>query len=94
VRVFKTSEAKDKTVSLPFEETINGLKNYYYYQVIEGNIMIAIDVYGTKINPAQKSLFKTVIFNETSITDLEKTGKNKVDLMNLPYNDVINLNIK
>lgn len=87
VRVFK---ADDNTpVSLPFEETVGSQKLYWYYQVTEGNIMIAVDVYGDRSNPAQSALFKQVVLDKQAIASFEAKGTSKVELMNLSYDKLI-----
>ncbi|MFL5772648.1 MAG: hypothetical protein ACJ75F_05795 [Flavisolibacter sp.] len=82
VRVFKSS-ANGKQQSLPFEETVNGQKYYWYYQVTEGTVMIAVDAYGSKNNPADASLFKTVVLNKDAVTSLVAKGNSRAGLMDM-----------
>jgi hypothetical protein len=83
VRVFKFSDS-GAPQSLPFEETVNGQKNYWYYQVTEGNIMISVDVYGSKNNPATSSLFKSVVLSKDAVANFETQGKTRAKLMAMP----------
>lgn len=84
IKVFKTSDTGTLTArALPFEETVNGNKYYWYYQVTEGNIMIMIDAYGSKTNPAEKSLFKYMVLDKNTLTNLEAKGISKADLMTM-----------
>ncbi len=86
VRVFKLNGTDQSTlVSLPIEETSGANKNYWYYTVTDGQIMISVDVYGSTENPAAKSLFKYVVLNSEAVAEVEKKGTSKVDLMELPY---------
>jgi hypothetical protein len=84
VRVFKSSNAVNAQ-TLPFEETVNGNKYYWYYQVSEGNIMIAVDVYGTKENPAIASAFKSVVLTREAVADLEAKGNTRTTVMTMPF---------
>lgn len=83
VRVFKSSTSSNAQ-SLPFEETVNGTKLYWYYQVSEGNIMIAVDVYGSKENPASGNAFKSIVLNKEAVTNLAAKGNTKSRLMTMP----------
>jgi hypothetical protein len=86
VRVFKINDSgTSESTTLPFEETIGSAKYYWYYQITEGNIMISVDVYGSKINPAEKSLFKYVILSNDVVDGFEKKGTSKSDLMSMSY---------
>ena len=87
VRVFKSS-ANGKQQSLPFEETVNGQKYYWYYQVTEGTVMIAVDAYGSKTNPADASLFKTVVLNKDAVTSLEAKGNSRARLMDMSVESI------
>ena len=40
IRIVKANGTGNSVQSLPFEETVNGTKYYWYYQVTEGNVMI------------------------------------------------------
>jgi hypothetical protein len=82
IRVFKSSNSSTSH-SLPFEETIDGQKNYWYYQVTEGNVMISVDVYG-KNNPTTGSAFKSVVLNKEAVTKLEAKGNTRSKLMTTP----------
>jgi hypothetical protein len=90
IRVFKINDSgkSSESVALPFEETIGSQKNYWYYQVTEGNIMISVDVYGSKTNPAAKSLFKYVILSNDVVDGFEKKGTSKSDLMGMSYDGI------
>ncbi|HEX2606962.1 MAG TPA: hypothetical protein VHK91_06265 [Flavisolibacter sp.] len=88
VRIFKTSDDGKTTQSLPFEETVNGQKNYWYYQVTAGNIMVAVDVYGTATNPAAISSFKSVVLSKEAVATQETKGNSKEILMNLPVSAI------
>jgi hypothetical protein len=83
VRVFKSS-ASSNAQSLPFEETVNGSKHYWYYQVSEGNIMIAVDVYGSKENPAMPDAFKSVVLTPQAVASLEVKGNTRGAVMTMP----------
>lgn len=83
IRVFKSSNSSTSQ-SLPFEETIDSQKNYWYYQVTEGNVMISVDVYGSKSNPTSGSAFKSVVLNKEAVTKLEAKGNTKSKLMTVP----------
>ena len=84
IRVFKADE-KGNTISLPFEETKGSQKLYWYYQVTEGNIMVAVDVYGGKADPTTSAQFKNVVFSQEAIGSFESKGINKADLMMKSY---------
>lgn len=88
VRVFKAG-SDNTPVSLPFEETMGSQKLYWYYQVTEGNIMIAVDVYGDRSNPAQSSLFKQVVLDKQAVASFEAKDISKVELMNLSYDKLV-----
>jgi len=90
IRVFKinNSGTSSESIALPFEETNGAQKNYWYYQVTEGNIMISVDVYGSKTNPAEKSLFKYVILSNEVVDGFEKKGTSKSDLMSMSYQGI------
>ena len=90
VRVFKINDSgkSSETTALPFEETKGSEKYYWYYQVTEGNIMISVDVYGSKTNPAEKSLFKYVILSNEVVDGFEKKGTSKSDLMSMSYQGI------
>lgn len=82
VRIFSTAGSGNE--SLPFETSVNGQKQYWYYQVTEGNIMISVDVYGSSSNPGETSKFKSVILDKTAVAELKSNGKTEADLMNMP----------
>lgn len=84
VRVFKAT-ASGTPQSLPFEETVNGHKYYWYYQVTEGNLMISVDVYGSQQNPAEGSLFQSVVLSKTALAGFEAKGSSRSKLMNMPF---------
>lgn len=90
IRVFKVANSggTSSSVALPFEETNGSQKSYWYYQVTEGNIMIAVDVYGGKANPAQTSLFKHVVLSSDAVSEFESKGTSKADLMELSLDKV------
>jgi hypothetical protein len=83
VRVFKSSNSSTSQ-SLPFEETVNNHKYYWYYQVTEGNVMISVDVYGSQQNPATTSAFKSVVLTKDAVTNLEAKGNSRTALMTMP----------
>lgn len=80
VKIFKSSSSNPQ--SLPFEENANGRKYYWYYQVTEGNVMISVDVYGSKENPG--GIFKSVVLNKEAVADFEARGYSKTELMKMP----------
>lgn len=82
VRVFKSSDAV-ASQSLPFEETVNGHKYYWYYQVTEGNVMVSVDVYGSTENPGVASLFKSVVLTKDAVANFETHGDNRTKLMQM-----------
>jgi hypothetical protein len=88
IRVVKTNGAGNSVQSLPFEENINGVRHYWYYQVTEGNVMIAVDVYGSKNNPAEKSLFKSVVLTKDAVAEQETKGNTKAQLMSMPVETI------
>ena len=90
IRVFKIDNSGKSTesVALPFEETKGSQKFYWYYQVTEGNIMISVDIYGSKENPADKSLFKYVVLSNEVVDGFEKKGTSKSDLMRMSYDGI------
>ncbi len=88
VRVFKAG-ANGESVSLPFEETKGSQKLYWYYQVTEGNIMIAVDVYGSKSNPATSSQFKHIVMNQEAVSTFESNGTSRSDLMELSADELV-----
>lgn len=88
VRVFKSGNS-NAPISLPFEETVGSQKLYWYYQVTEGNVMIAVDVYGDRSNPAQSQLFKHLVLDKQAIASFEAKGTSKVELMNLSYDKLM-----
>ena len=81
VRVYASTPDGEK--SLPFETMVNGQKQYWYYQVTEGNVMIAIDVYGSTLNPGNGLVFKTVILEKKAVEDFRAKGTSADDLMTL-----------
>jgi hypothetical protein len=87
IRVFKADE-QGNTISLPFEETKGSQRLYWYYQVNEGNIMVAVDVYGDKTNPTTSAKFKNVVFSKEAISEFETKGLNKADLLIKSYKDL------
>lgn len=87
IRILKTSNS-GTVQSLPFEETVNGNKHYWYYQVTEGNVMIAVDVYGSTSNPAQGSLFKSVVLTKEAVSGHEAKGNTKARLMSMPVEEI------
>jgi hypothetical protein len=90
IRVFKTPSGDHSSpIALPFEETVNGQKQYWYYQVTEGNVMIAVDVYGSKaITPADQSQFQLVVVNKDAISSFEGKGTSRANLMDLSYDKI------
>ena len=80
VRIFKSSGSNAQ--SLPFEENVNGRKYYWYYQVTEGNVLISVDVYGSKENPG--GIFKSVVLNKEAVSGFEAKGYSKTELMKMP----------
>lgn len=90
IRVFKINSSGNSTesIALPFEETNGAQKLYWYYQVTEGNIMISVDAYGSKTNPAEKTLFKYVILSNDVVDAFEKKGTSKSDLMRMSYDGI------
>lgn len=87
IRVFKADE-QGKSIALPFEETKGSQRLYWYYQVTEGNIMVAVDVYGDKSNPTTSAMFKNLVFSQEAISDFESKGNSKADLMRKSYEDL------
>jgi hypothetical protein len=86
VRVFKSTGKNAVPVALPFEETVDGQKQYWYYQVTEGNVMVAVDAYGSKaVNPADQTQFKLVILNKDVLSSFEEKGTSRADIMNMSY---------
>lgn len=83
VRIFKSSTSSNPQ-ALPFEETVNGHKYYWYYQVTEGNVMISVDVYGTQENPSTENAFKSIVLSKGAVADLEAKGNSRVSIMTLP----------
>ena len=88
IRIVKANGTGNSVQSLPFEETVNGTKYYWYYQVTEGNVMIAVDVYGTDSNPAQGSIFKSVVLTKDAVADQETKGNTKAKLMSMPVETI------
>lgn len=88
IRVFKTDDNGQSTRSLPFEETKGSQRLYWYYQVTEGNIMIAVDVYGNKSNPATSSQFKNIVITSDAVTGFEAQGQTKADLMRMSHDNL------
>ena len=88
VRIFKTTDGGNTLQSLPFEETVNGEKHYWYYQVNEGNVMISVDVYGTQTKPANTNLFKSIVLNKSALEDFKSSGKNASKLMTMSLNEL------
>jgi hypothetical protein len=89
IRVFEISEAEGAQArTLPFEETMNGQKYYCYYLVKKNAVMVAVDVYDGKTNPAVNSHFQTVVFSKAALESNEKT---KADLMQLSYERISRL---
>ena len=88
IRVFKADD-QGNSISLPFEETAGSQKLYWYYQVTEGNIMIAVDVYGDKSNPTTSAKFKNIVLTPETINSFESKGHNKADLMTMSYDQLI-----
>jgi hypothetical protein len=84
VRVFKSSKSS-AAQSLPFEETVNGSKHYWYYQVSEGNVMIAVDVYDSKDNPAIADAFKSVVLTPEAVASLEAKGNTRSTVMTMSF---------
>jgi len=88
IRIVKANGTGNSVKSLPFEETINGTRYYWYYQVTEGNVMIAVDVYGSNTNPAEGSLFKSVVLTKEAVADQETKGNTKDKLMSMPVETI------
>ena len=93
VRVFKSSTTNPSSVqSLPFEETVNGNKYYWYYQITEGNILVMVDAYGDKNLPKENLLIKSVVLSSDAITNFESRGTSKADLMKMPLESISEVN--
>lgn len=88
IRVFKNLPQGNDAQSLPYEEIKNGSKYYWYYTVTKGNVMIAVDVYGSAIKPNATDQFKTIVFTPKAITTLQSKDKIKIQLSKLPYKKI------
>jgi hypothetical protein len=88
VRIFKTTDGGNTLQSLPFEETVNGEKHYWYYQVNEGNVMISVDVYGTQTKPSNSNMFKAIVLNKSALEKFNASGKNASKLMTMSLNEL------
>lgn len=71
--------------ALPFQESTNG-DAYWYYQVSKGVISFSVDNYTAKA--ANDGTFKYFIFSAAQLKDLEAKGITKLNLMQLPYQEV------
>jgi hypothetical protein len=89
IRIFEASGAAPKQVrALPFEETVNGHRYYWYYFVKKNAIMVSVDVYEGDANPAADSRFQTVVFSKAAAESNEKA---RTDLMQLSYENISRL---
>lgn len=87
VLVFKKDNSNASSVALPYKEINGAQKFYWYYDVVDGNIMVYVDVYGTKANPLTNNLFKYVVLENGTVQDMEQKGIRKKDLMQMSYKD-------
>ena len=89
VRIYlKDNSGKLTSHVLPFEENVGSQKMYWYYEVNEGNIMVSVDVYGSKTNPLTNSSIKYVVLNNAALGDMERKGISKKDIMQMSYEDL------
>lgn len=80
------------TKELPFEETRGSQKSYWYYEVMDGSIMVSVDVYGSRDNPAAKSSFKYVALDNKAVQTMEAKGFTRNSLMKMSYDNLDKLN--
>jgi hypothetical protein len=75
--------------SLPFEDKFNG--TYWYYQISKG--VLRVD--GTDNGPTQKNFngqaFSYFVFTPERISALQQQGKSKFDLLQLSYDQAVQL---
>lgn len=88
IRVFKATLSGENIKSLPFSETVDGVKHEWYYQVSDGKVSVSVNVFGSVENPAAKFRFNTVVFNSADLAEFEKSGKSKIDVMNASYESI------
>jgi hypothetical protein len=89
VRIYKKDNSgKISSTALPFEENIGSQKLYWYYEVSEGNIMVSVDVYGSKVNPFTNNSFKYIIVDNAAVEGMERKGISKKQLLQMPYEDL------
>jgi hypothetical protein len=69
--------------SLPFQSQQSDV--FWYYQIAEGSVLVSCDVYGS----AQASApdVRYFIFSKQKLSELEKNGRSKADLVNLSYDE-------
>jgi hypothetical protein len=92
VRIYKKDNSgKISSTALPFEENVGSQKLYWYYEINEGEIMVSVDVYGSKTNPLTNSSFKYIILDNATVGDMESKGISKKQLMRMSYEDLNNL---
>lgn len=88
ITVFTSGIEGNSPRALPFEENVNGQKYYWYYLVKKNSVMIAVDAYNSKTNPAINSRFQTLVFSGSALSEIENKGKTKEDLLHLSYDNL------
>jgi hypothetical protein len=91
IRVFKNISGKNIPESLPFEETIDATRYYWYYTITKGSVMIAVDVYGSSTNPGVDNHFKIIVFSPESLTRLQPGELVKTSLSKLSYEKIASI---
>ena len=75
--------------SLPFEDKSTG--TFWYYQISKGALRIDASDNGSSESNFNGQSFSYVIFTPEQISALDVKGKTKFDLMQLSYNEVLEL---
>jgi hypothetical protein len=85
VLVFKKT-GKD-IQSLPFQEKEN--KTYWYYQVSKGSVQINSD--NNSVQNLKEQSFSYFVITPEKLSSLEASGKTKMDLLQLTYDQAVSL---
>ena len=88
VLVYKKEEGTGTTLQLPYLQQDAQHHNYWYYQVVEGQLLISCDVYGSGDATIQNSAFQYVVVSPESLATLFHQGYTREALMNLSYTEV------
>ena len=65
--------------------------NYWYYQVVEGQLLLSCDVYGSIDEQIANSSFHHIVISAENLAKLFHQGYNKEALMMMSYSEVKNI---